>query len=188
MVEIYMVREIKDDAGNPTGRYRRTVHSDEDPERLCFPLCQCKDGHATADEARDCPHAQRDIDEHSPGIGDLAGELAELIEWVDAHLDSNVSDAYKQHPLAQDWARVAKASEEAGEAIDALIGMTGQNPRKGVYSTLECLTDELADVALTGLYAIQHFTKDRDRTMRILLHRARHHRERIEGASSSASA
>lgn len=106
-------------------------------------------------------------------------ELAELVEWTDAHLDREVSQVYKDQPLTQDWARVAKAAEEAGEAIDALIGVTGQNPRKGVYGTEEELMDELADVALTGLYAIQHFKKDREETMQIVLRRARRHRARI---------
>lgn len=32
-------------------------------------------------------------------------------------------------------AHVAKVAEEAGEAVDALIGVTGQNPRKGHYGS-----------------------------------------------------
>ena len=106
-------------------------------------------------------------------------ELLGLVEWADAHLDRDASSTYTDQPLAQDWARVAKASEEAGEAIDALIGITGQNPRKGVYGSMDDLLDELADVALTGMYAIQHFTKDRTETWRVVMDRARHHRERL---------
>lgn len=104
--------------------------------------------------------------------------LAMLIEWMDDDLDGNVSPIYFEQPLAQDWARVAKVVEEAGEAVDALIGVTGQNPRKGEYGSQSELLDELADVVLTGMYAIQHFTKDRDATLEIVLERARYHKHR----------
>ena len=111
-------------------------------------------------------------------------ELQALIVWMDHYLDADVADTYQGQPLAQDWARVAKAGEEAGEAIDALIGMTGQNPRKGRYGGLPDLLDELADVALTGLYAIQHFTKSGDGTVDVLMQRARYHRHRVQGLDS----
>ena len=113
----------------------------------------------------------------------MQDELQDLIAWMDDHLDSAVADPYKGQPLAQDWARVAKVSEEVGEAIDALIGITGQNPRKGHYGDRSDLLDELADVALTGLYAMQHFTKNRHETVGLLMDRARYHRRRIEGES-----
>ena len=88
----------------------------------------------------------------------------DTIDWqairaVDQWLDSAVPEHY-QRTLAQDWARVAKVTEEAGEAIEALIGFTGQNPRKGITHTRRDVLDELADVALTGILAIQHFTKN----------------------------
>jgi hypothetical protein len=114
-------------------------------------------------------------------VYDPMEELAMLVEWADAWLDENVSQPYKDQPLAQDWARVAKIGEEGGEAIDALIGMTGQNPRKGRYASEEELLAELADTALTAIYATQHFTKDIRRTIRSIQERARYHRRRIEG-------
>lgn len=102
-----------------------------------------------------------------------------IVDALDAHLDADVGPAYDGHALAQDWARVAKVIEEGGEAVDALIGVTGQNPRKGVYGDTAHLLDELADVAMTGIYAIQHFTKDRAETRRIVLARADHHAARV---------
>ena len=90
------------------------------------------------------------------------------VEAMDEHLDSRVAGVYKDQPLAQDWGRVAKVSEECGEAIDALIAWTGQNPRKGVCGTIDDLLNELADVVMTGVLAIQHFTKDADETRRIV--------------------
>lgn len=83
-----------------------------------------------------------------------------IIHLVDRWLDSEVAPGYQEQPLAQDWARVTKAGEEVGEAIDALIGFTGQNPRKGTYGSLDDLLKELGDIAMTGMFAIQHFTKD----------------------------
>jgi len=111
---------------------------------------------------------------------DYRERLRRIVEWLDEHLDRDVADLYREQPLAQDWARVAKVAEEAGEAVDALIGLTGQNPRKGHYGTRQDLYDELADVALTGLYAMQHFTKNADEVLDALLARAVYHRQRIE--------
>jgi len=111
--------------------------------------------------------------------GELFLELASIIMRMDEYLDSEVSPDYKAQPLAQDWARVAKCGEESGEAIDALIGVTAQNPRKGEYSSKEELYAELADVALTGMYGLQHFTKNDADTLEIILARARYHCERV---------
>lgn len=106
-------------------------------------------------------------------------ELKQLIEWMDTYLDHGVSEEYKRQPLAQDWARVTKVAEEAGEAVDALIGMTGQNPRKGTYGSIQDLYAELADVVLTGMYAIEHFTKNPEQTVQIVMDRARYHKSRV---------
>lgn len=60
------------------------------------------------------------------------------------------------------WARVSKVAEEAGEAIDALALWRGANPRKGqTDQAREDLLKELADVAITGLCALQHLLKDK---------------------------
>lgn len=82
------------------------------------------------------------------------------IQVFDEYLDEQVSEVYHDQPLAQDWARVAKVAEELGEAISALISMTGQNPRKKIKGTQDELLAELSDIANTAALAIQHFTKD----------------------------
>lgn len=92
-----------------------------------------------------------------------------IIRNVDEWLDAEVSPGYQGQPLAQDWARVAKVAEEVGEAVDALIGCTGQNPRKGHYGTLDDLFGELGDVVVTGMFAIQHFSKDETRTAAVIM-------------------
>lgn len=53
-------------------------------------------------------------------------------------------------------------SEEAGEAIAALIGSTGQNPRLspiwGSTHSHDDVVDELLDVAITAMTAAEHMT------------------------------
>jgi NTP pyrophosphatase (non-canonical NTP hydrolase) len=98
-------------------------------------------------------------------------EILAAIERLDDWLDEYTSNAYKIQPMAQDMARVAKAGEEAGEAFEAFLGWTGQNPRKGVSKTLDDVLSELADVVLSGVLGIQHFTKDKEETKEILLKR-----------------
>ena len=96
------------------------------------------------------------------------------IEWqvvrdVDEWLDEDVPDNYKNQGLAQDWARISKVIEELGEAVSAMIGATGQNPRKGRTHDQDDMLYELADVVMTGILAIQHFTKDTHDTREILM-------------------
>jgi hypothetical protein len=96
--------------------------------------------------------------------GGTLTRLLAIIRNVDLWLDAEVAGEYAAQPLGQDWARVAKTAEEVGEAIAALIAMTGQNPRKGVCGTLDDLLGELGDTAVTAIFAIQHFTKNEAET------------------------
>lgn len=91
--------------------------------------------------------------------GDLFDVVAAITAWLDA---SNPASPH------EDGMRVLKLAEESGEAAAAYIGMVGQNPRKGVTHTLGDLLGELADVALTALCAIQHFTQDHAATREIV--------------------
>ena len=84
----------------------------------------------------------------------------EDIERLDTYLDDQVSSIYKQQPLAQTWARISKIGEEYGEVIDAFIGVTGQNPRKGFYSSTVDVDNELVDTALTAILALMHRVKN----------------------------
>lgn len=104
-----------------------------------------------------------------------------IVKCVDATLDDQVSQQYKDQPLAQDWARVAKVIEEAGEAISELIAYTGQNPRKGgpQEDRINMLLAELADAAMTPVYAIQHFTKNIEKTEEILRTAQIKHHDRL---------
>ena len=87
----------------------------------------------------------------------------QIVEIVDKWLDGNVSNQYKDQPLAQDWARICKLIEEMGETVSNLILFTGQNPRKQCINPDVTETEmllEMADVVMTGILGIQHFTKD----------------------------
>ncbi|MFF3711910.1 MazG-like family protein [Streptomyces phaeochromogenes] len=54
--------------------------------------------------------------------------------------------------------RVLKVVEEAGEASAAYIGLTGQNPRKGVTHTPRDVADELCDVIIAAAVALHAFS------------------------------
>jgi NTP pyrophosphatase (non-canonical NTP hydrolase) len=82
----------------------------------------------------------------------LFADISDITAWLDK---SNPSGPH------EDSMRVLKLTEEAGEAAAAYIGMVGQNPRKGVTHTQDDLLKELADVAITALCAMQHFTQDK---------------------------
>jgi hypothetical protein len=109
------------------------------------------------------------------------------VAMIDSWLDRAVGGWYMDQPLAQDWARLSKIGEELSEALEEMpafmtaqdmrrlneitkalgkaiqdhIGATGQNPRKGTdLQGYNKMLDEIADVVITGILAIQHFTKD----------------------------
>lgn len=91
----------------------------------------------------------------------LSHRVADLSEWIDeanSHLP----------PEAATWARLAKITEETGEVVAAHIGATGQNPRKGVTHTSADVEDELLDVALTALAALEHLRRHDARSMELL--------------------
>ncbi|WP_395571648.1 MazG-like family protein [Streptomyces sp. BK79] len=54
--------------------------------------------------------------------------------------------------------RMLKLSEEVGEVAEAVIGATGQNPRKGVTHTWDDVEAELCDVVITAMVALRTLT------------------------------
>ncbi|MBR8641322.1 MazG-like family protein [Streptomyces tuirus] len=56
--------------------------------------------------------------------------------------------------------RILKLTEEVGEVSEAVIGATGQNPRKGVTHTWDDVRSELCDVVITALVALRTLTPD----------------------------
>ncbi|MCC9704629.1 MazG-like family protein [Streptomyces sp. MNU76] len=56
--------------------------------------------------------------------------------------------------------RMLKLQEEVGEVAQAVIGATGQNPRKGTTHTWDDVQSELCDVVITALVALRTLTPD----------------------------
>jgi hypothetical protein len=111
-------------------------------------------------------------------------EILDTIETVDAHLDSSANPEYRAQPLAQDWARITKVCEEAGEVWKAHSRLTGENPRKRQDpATTEDLLGELGDTASAALCAIQHVTKDTNATWRIFTEALAKARSRVPAGS-----
>lgn len=77
--------------------------------------------------------------------------IRRLVEWLD---DSN---GVGEHETAM---RLMKLAEEAGEVMQAYIGVRGQNPRKGRTHTSSDVATELCDVILTAAVALHRFTDD----------------------------
>lgn len=56
--------------------------------------------------------------------------------------------------------RVLKLSEEVGEVAQAVLGASGQNPRKGTTHSWDDVRAELCDVVITGLVALRALAPD----------------------------
>ncbi|MFH8405500.1 MazG-like family protein [Streptomyces sp. NPDC018019] len=65
-------------------------------------------------------------------------------------------DGYAGRKPHKDMARqILKLTQKAGKAVRAYIGYTGQNPRKGFTHTKHDVLEELTDVAVTALVAME---------------------------------
>jgi len=71
--------------------------------------------------------------------------IRDLVAWLD-HQNGRAP-----HEIAM---RLMKITEEAGEVTSAYIGVTGQNPRKGITHTWDDVSNELCDVILTAAVAL----------------------------------
>ncbi|MFD6909270.1 MazG-like family protein [Streptomyces sp. NPDC060077] len=88
-----------------------------------------------------------------PAVGaDLWESVEGLYEWLDANRPVDGPDGV--------LLRILKLSEEVGEVAQAVIGVTGQNPRKGTTHTWDDVRSELCDVAVTALVALRTLTPD----------------------------
>jgi NTP pyrophosphatase (non-canonical NTP hydrolase) len=72
--------------------------------------------------------------------------------------------------------RILKLCEEAGEVAQAWIGYTGQNPRKGVTHTKNDVCQELADVVITAMVALESLSQS---SMTVLHDRLRYVESRV---------
>jgi NTP pyrophosphatase (non-canonical NTP hydrolase) len=90
-------------------------------------------------------------------VDDVTRAARATVRWLERHNgrpdDENVT------------LQLLKISEEAGEAAGAWIGALGRNPRKGVTHVRSQVADELADVVMTALVAIESLGFDADEVM-----------------------
>lgn len=87
---------------------------------------------------------------------DLSAGLWESIDQLHAWLDANRAHEGADGLLL----RVLKLSEEVGEVAQAVIGATGQNPRKGTTHDWQDVQAELCDVVITALVALRTLTPE----------------------------
>ncbi|MDG9716074.1 MazG-like family protein [Streptomyces sp. DH24] len=83
---------------------------------------------------------------------DLWSTVDELWTWLDSHRTHEGREGLVL--------RMLKLSEEVGEVAQAVIGATGQNPRKGVTHTWDDVQAELCDVIFAALVALRTLTPD----------------------------
>jgi len=75
-----------------------------------------------------------------------------LVGWLDGES--------RLPPGDEKLLRILKLSEEVGEVSQAVIGATGQNPRKGVTHTWDDVQHELCDVIFAALVALRTLNPD----------------------------
>jgi len=82
---------------------------------------------------------------------EIFAQAQRMVSWLDAR------NGDSPHETAM---RLLKMAEEVGEVTQAYLGMTGQNPRKGVTHTASDVAMELCDVIITAAVALHGFTDD----------------------------
>lgn len=94
---------------------------------------------------------------------DAANYLAKFSNWIDT------SPGYANiDPEAHLSRRVTKTGQEFGEALEAMYGSLGENPRKGVTHTQEDLIYELLDTANAALGAVEYITGNQATALALL--------------------
>ncbi|QKW10690.1 hypothetical protein HUT18_06925 [Streptomyces sp. NA04227] len=82
----------------------------------------------------------------------LWATIEELHDWLDGNRTLPPSETV--------LLRVLKLSEEVGEVAQAVIGATGQNPRKGASHTWSDVQAELCDVIITAMVTLRTLTPE----------------------------
>ncbi|WP_327297971.1 MULTISPECIES: MazG-like family protein [unclassified Streptomyces] len=77
-----------------------------------------------------------------------------------AQLHTWLAQSASRPPHEETLLRILKLSEEVGEVAQAVIGATGQNPRKGTSHSWQDVEAELCDVIVTAMVALRTLTPD----------------------------
>ncbi|EPH42171.1 MazG-like family protein [Streptomyces aurantiacus] len=99
-------------------------------------------------------HAPAHAPGPAPGPADLPTDLWATVDRLHGWLESHGRHSPRETLLL----RMLKLSEETGEVAQAVIGATGQNPRKGTTHTWDDVQSELCDVVITALVALRTLT------------------------------
>ncbi|WP_406001219.1 MazG-like family protein [Streptomyces sp. NBC_00829] len=78
--------------------------------------------------------------------------IGDLHDWLDGECD--------RPPQQETLLRMLKLAEEVGEVAQAVIGATGQNPRKGRTHSWSDVESELCDVIITAMVSLRTLTPD----------------------------
>jgi len=113
-----------------------------------------------------------------PAVDLAQHRLTMLSQWIDEH------NAHRT-PLEQLLMRIVKIPEEKGEMAAEIIGMTGQNPRKGVTSDIDKVIDEALDWAVTALGVVEHATGNQSLAFNLLFEKLAKINARMEAAPSA---
>lgn len=113
-------------------------------------------GHADGDRAVRAPAQPAGHTTVGVGAEARGPDVWDTIEGLHAWLDANQPHRGREGLLL----RVLKLSEEVGEVAQAVIGATGQNPRKGVSHTWDDVRAELCDVVITAMVALRTLAPD----------------------------
>ncbi|MFH8937586.1 MazG-like family protein [Streptomyces griseosporeus] len=92
----------------------------------------------------------------TPAAADAAAGLWDTVDALWASLEARQPVGGREGLLLA----VLKLSEEVGETAQAVIGATGQNPRKGTTHSWDDVQAELCDVVFTALIALRTLTPD----------------------------
>ncbi|MFJ6082235.1 MazG-like family protein [Streptomyces sp. NPDC092369] len=106
---------------------------------------------------------------------DLWAAIDDLWTWLEANRPTGAEEGM--------LLRMLKLSEEVGEVAEAVIGATGQNPRKGLTHTWDDVQAELCDVVITALVALRTLTPD---TREVFAHHLARVRARSLGADGTS--
>lgn len=149
--------------GEPCERHEREHAHAEDEHELCGLECEVI---LPSEQIRNAILCQA-----IPGSPAMLAELERRAEqppaataadpWpVIARLTAWLDHSNGHRTPAEVALRLLKVTEEAGEVAQAWIGVTGQNPRKGVTHTTSDVADELCDVITAAMVALMTITPD----------------------------
>jgi NTP pyrophosphatase (non-canonical NTP hydrolase) len=83
----------------------------------------------------------------------------DAVEGLAARLDGRSPLPPEQRRLL----KILKITEESGEVAEAVIGVTGQNPRKGYSHTWQDVEAEVCDVIITAMVALEELSPGKAR-------------------------